>query len=83
VLLSAVTIMPFATKMSGWAYLLGAMLLNAGFLYYAVRLYRTDDDAVARRTFGYSIQYLALLFALLLVDHYRLLIREALHSALY
>jgi protoheme IX farnesyltransferase len=83
VLLSAVTIMPFATKMSGWAYLIGAMLLNAGFLYYTVRLYRTDDDAVARRTFGYSIQYLALLFALLLVDHYRLLIREALHSALY
>jgi len=83
VLLAAVTVMPFATRMSGWAYLIGATLLNVGFLRCAVRLYRTDDDAIARKTFTYSIQYLALLFALLLVDHYRLLIQEALHSALY
>ncbi|HEY5682148.1 MAG TPA: heme o synthase [Sulfuricaulis sp.] len=83
VLLVAVTIMPFATHMSGWLYLVGAMMLNAGFLYYAVRLYRDYSDELARKTFRYSINYLALLFALLLVDHYRIYIHEALQSALY
>jgi protoheme IX farnesyltransferase len=83
VLLCAVTIMPFATKMSGWLYLVGALALNAGFLYYAVQLYRRYSDELARKTFRYSIQYLSLLFALLLIDHYRLWIREALQSALY
>jgi protoheme IX farnesyltransferase len=83
VLLAAVTIMPFATHMSGWLYLLGALFLNFGFLYYAWRLYRRYSDMLAHKTFRYSIQYLALLFALLLVDHYRLTIHEALQSALY
>ena len=83
VLLAAVTIMPFATHMSGWLYLAGAVVLNAGFLYYAVRLYRNYSDELARKTFRYSINYLALLFALLLVDHYRVYIHEALQSALY
>ncbi len=83
VLLVAVTIMAFATHMSGWLYLVGTVVLNAGFLYYAVRLYRNYSDELARKTFRYSINYLALLFALLLVDHYRVYIREALQSALY
>jgi len=83
ILLVAVTVMPFATHMSGWLYLAGAMILNAGFLYYAVCLYRNYSDGLARRTFRYSINYLALLFALLLVDHYRVYIHEALQSALY
>lgn len=83
ILLVAVTIMPFATHMSGWLYLFGAVILDAGFLYYAVRLYRTYSDELARKTFRYSINYLALLFALLLVDHYRVYIHEALQSALY
>ena len=83
VLLAAVTIMPFATHMSGWLYFIGAIVLNAGFLYYAVRLYRHYSDELARKTFRYSINYLALLFALLLIDHYRVYIREALQSALY
>jgi len=83
VLLVAVTIMPFATQMSGWLYLMGAVILDAGFLYYAVRLYRDYSDELARKTFRYSINYLALLFALLLVDHYRVYIHEALQSALY
>ncbi|HEX9628065.1 MAG TPA: heme o synthase [Acidiferrobacterales bacterium] len=82
ILLTAVTVMPFATRMSGWFYLLAAMALNAGFLAYAWRLYRDYSDALARRTFVYSIQYLALLFAALLVDHYRLYFLEALQSAL-
>jgi protoheme IX farnesyltransferase len=70
VLLAAVTIMPFATHMSGGVYLAGALVLNARFLLLAWRLYRDYSDALARRTFRWSIQYLALLFALLLVDHY-------------
>jgi protoheme IX farnesyltransferase len=69
-LLSAVTVMPFATHMSGTIYLLGVLVLNARFLFMAWRLYRDYSDALARKTFGWSIQYLALLFALLLVDHY-------------
>ena len=53
------------------------------FLYYAWKLYRHYSDALARKTFTYSIQYLSLLFALLLIDHYRRFIHEALQSALY
>lgn len=71
VLLAAVSVMPFATKMSGWLYLLGAILLNSRFVYYALCLYRNYTDALARRMFGFSIQYLAMLFALMLIDHYR------------
>ena len=83
ILLTAVTIMPFASHLSGVIYLAGAMLLNAGFLYHAWRLYRAYSDERARRTFFYSIQYLTALFALLLIDHYRFHYTEALQSALY
>ena len=71
-LLAAVSIMPFATRMSGWIYLIGAVILNGWFLSYAVRLYRNYDPALSRRMFFFSIQYLAMLFALMLVDHYRI-----------
>jgi heme o synthase len=70
VLLAAVSIMPFATRMSGWVYLLGAVLLNAQFVFYAARLYLNYSDVLARRMFVFSIQYLAMLFALMLIDHY-------------
>jgi protoheme IX farnesyltransferase len=83
IVLAAVTVMPFATQMSGGFYLLGASLLNAGFIYYAWRLYRGYSDALAKKTFVYSIRYLAWLFALLLIDHYRFYFSEALQSALY
>jgi protoheme IX farnesyltransferase len=83
VLLAAVTLLPFAAHMSGWLYLVGVIPLNAIFLRYAWRLYRDYSDILALRTFRYSIQYLAWLFALLLVDHYTIPIREALQSALY
>lgn len=71
VLLTGVTIMPFATHMSGWIYLIGALMLNARFVGLAALLYWNYSDALARRTFGFSIQYLAMLFALMLLDHYR------------
>jgi protoheme IX farnesyltransferase len=70
-LLVAVTLLPFATGMSGWLYLAGALLLGAGFLGYAGALYATGDDArFAMRTFAYSILYLLTLFAFLFADHY-------------
>ncbi len=81
--LTAATLMPFATHMSGWLYMIGAMLLNFGFLYYAWRLYRSYSQVLAHKTFRYSIQYLMWLFALLLIDHYGAVIHGALQSALY
>lgn len=71
-LLTAVTLMPFASGMSGGAYLIGILVLDAVFLYYAVRLYRHYSDRLAQKTFYYSIQYLSIVFALLLLDHYRI-----------
>ncbi len=69
-LLFALSILPFATRMSGLLYLTGAVVLGAGFLYYAIKLYIGDDERVAMQTFGYSIVYLMGLFACLLIDHY-------------
>ena len=70
VILSAVTLMPFVSRMSGAIYLACALLLNAAFLWYAVRIYVAYSDPLAQRTFRYSIVYLTALFAALLVDHY-------------
>jgi protoheme IX farnesyltransferase len=70
VLLVLVTVMPFLTGMSGPLYLVGALALGAGFLYYAVALLRTRERRLAIKTFVYSIVYLMLLFALLLLDRY-------------
>jgi len=70
ILLVVVSVMPFATRMSGPLYLLGALGLGAGFLYHAWMLMRDDSGKQAMRTFGYSIVYLMALFAFLLVDHY-------------
>jgi len=70
VILSAVTLMPYASKMSGLIYLVSAVILDAVFLYYAVRIYRSYSDQLARETFRFSIIYLTALFAALLVDHY-------------
>ncbi len=70
IILVAVTLMPFALRMSGFIYLGSAMLLNAVFMWYALTLYRTYTDTRARSMFKFSILYLTLLFAALLVDHY-------------
>ena len=72
VLLSAVTIMPFATGMFGYLYLCGVLALNATFLLLAVRLYIRYSDQLSRRVFRFSIQYLAALFTVMLLDHYLL-----------
>lgn len=69
-ILFACTLMPFVYGMSRWVYLIAAVVLGGWFISYAVALYRHYSDELARRTFRYSILYLSLLFAALLVDHY-------------
>ncbi|CAM2138995.1 MULTISPECIES: heme o synthase [Paraburkholderia] len=69
ILLCAVAVMPWLTGMSGSLYLICAIILSAAFLMYAVRLYRHYSDALAKSMFRYSIIYLTLLFAVLLIDH--------------
>ncbi|HEY9396133.1 MAG TPA: heme o synthase [Burkholderiales bacterium] len=64
------TLLPFIYGMSGMLYLVSALLLGVMFLGYAIGLYKRYSDALARKTFRFSIVYLALIFAALLVDHY-------------
>ncbi len=70
VLLIAVSVLPFVIRMSGWVYLACALFLGGGFTWHAWKLYREYSDRQARATFGFSLYYLAALFAALLVDHY-------------
>ncbi len=72
VLLIVITVLPWLTGMSGVFYLGGALVLDAAFLYYAIRLLNPPDDFFAMRVFNYSIIYLMALFAFLLVDHWLL-----------
>lgn len=68
--LLAVSLMPFSIRMFSHFYLLGALVLGAGYLYYALRLYFSKTNAYAMSTFWYSIVYLMALFVIMLVDHY-------------
>jgi protoheme IX farnesyltransferase len=70
VILFACSLLPFAIRMSGWLYMVSAVVLGGVFLWYAWRLYTNYSDWLARRTFRYSILYLTLIFAALLLDHY-------------
>jgi len=70
IVLFAATLLPFINGMSGWVYLVAAVVLGALFTLYAWRLWRNYSDALARRTFRFSIWHLSLLFAALLLDHY-------------
>ena len=70
VLLLVVTLLPYLTGMSGLIYLLAALLLGAGFIYFALLMRRNKDTKTAMRTFWFSIVYITLLFAALLLDHY-------------
>jgi protoheme IX farnesyltransferase len=69
-ILFAASLLPYAIRMSGAFYLAAAAVLGGIFTAYAVRLHLAYSDALARATFRYSILYLALLFAALLVDHH-------------
>lgn len=68
--LVATTLLPFATGMAGFFYLGSALVLDAVFLGLAIGLFRRYSDDLARRTFRYSIFYLAALFAVMMIDHY-------------
>jgi heme o synthase len=70
IVLVATTLLPFAVQMSGVIYLVSAVVLGAFFLYFAWQIYRHYSDVLARKTFRFSIVYLSLLFAALLIDHY-------------
>ena len=68
--LFAATLLPFIIGMSGWLYLASAVVLGALFIAYGWMLWRNYSDALARKTFRFSLWHLSLLFAALLVDHY-------------
>jgi len=70
IILVAVSLMPYGLGMSGLLYLVSVIILNAIFMAYVIGLYRNYSDDLAKRTFKYSIIYLTLLFAALLIDHY-------------
>lgn len=70
VLMFLVTLLPFATRLSGPLYLLGAVVLGGGFLYWAIELLRDKNPQAPIETFRYSIVYLMALFVVMLVDHY-------------
>jgi protoheme IX farnesyltransferase len=68
--LFAACLLPFVYGMSSWLYLAAAVVLGAGFCLHAFWLWQDYSDALARRTFRFSLYHLSLLFAALLVDHY-------------
>ena len=70
VMMFLITLLPFATRMSGPLYLLGAVVLGGGFLYWAVELLRGKNPNAPMETFRYSIIYLMALFVVMLLDHY-------------
>ena len=69
-LMIATTLLPFASGMAGYFYLGATLVLDAVFLTLAIAIWRSYSHALARRTFAYSIFFLAMLFAALMVDHY-------------
>ena len=70
IIMFVVTLLPFATRMSGWLYLLGAVVLGAGFLYWSIILIRGKNEKAPMETFKYSIIYLMALFLIMLLDHW-------------
>jgi len=73
ILLVLITILPYSSGMSGVIYLLTAVVLGGIFLSYAIRLRKDTGTELPMRVFRYSINYLMILFAALLVDHYFLI----------
>jgi protoheme IX farnesyltransferase len=70
ILMFLTTLMPYFIGMSGVIYLVGAVILGVIFLYYSASLYFQDIKQSSMRTFIYSVNYLTILFAILLIDHY-------------
>ncbi len=70
IILIIVTIFPYLVGMTGIVYLLATLILDGIFLFYVLKLQKSLKDGIAMKTFGFSILYLMLLFAVLLIDHY-------------
>lgn len=70
IILIIVTLFPYLVRMSGTIYLISTIILNGIFLYYVLKLRKGEEGGIAMKTFGFSIIYLMLLFAALLIDHY-------------
>jgi protoheme IX farnesyltransferase len=70
IIMIIISILPFLIGMSNLLYLVSALILGAGFLYWSLVLFQTDNRKAPMATFRYSITYLGLLFVALLVDHY-------------
>lgn len=70
IVLLATTVMPYILGMSGWLYLIAALVLGAMFIRYSWQLYKVYSDELSRKLFRFSILYLSLLFAALLIDHW-------------
>ncbi|MGD8526654.1 MAG: heme o synthase [Thioalkalispiraceae bacterium] len=70
IIMFIITLLPYLTRMSGLFYLIGAIIFGGIFLKYAIQMQSGKDPRIAMKTFGYSIIYLMIIFALLLIDHY-------------
>ncbi len=70
VIMILITLLPFATLLSGWLYLIGAVLLGAVFLYWSIEILRDKNPQAPMETFKFSITYLLLLFIIMLADHW-------------
>ncbi|GHD24025.1 protoheme IX farnesyltransferase [Halioglobus japonicus] len=70
IIMCLITLLPYATRLSGPLYLLGAVVLGGGFLYWAIELIRDKNPKAPMETFKYSIIYLMALFIIMLIDHY-------------
>jgi protoheme IX farnesyltransferase len=72
--LLATTLLPYIVGMSGWLYLIAAVVLGVMFIGYAFKLYRAYSDELSRKLFRFSILYLSLLFVALLADHWFIMV---------
>ena len=70
IILFLVSVLPYIVLMSGWIYLFSAITLSSMFMYYSIKLYYSDDNAFAMKTFNFSIYYIFLIFVALLFDHF-------------
>ena len=70
ILMFLITLLPFATFLSGWIYVVSAVILGAGFLYWSIEILREKNPKAPMETFKYSINYLLLLFVAMLADHW-------------
>ena len=70
IILFIVSVLPYIVLMSGWIYLFSAITLSSMFMYYSIKLYYSDDNAFAMKTFNFSIYYIFLIFVAFLLDHF-------------